>query len=72
MGFGYLTTPGTHPIEARMAETNLFVGALFLQHVRGFSAFGTGLAFLPTTLVLGVLSAGITAKLMGAWAHSGC
>src|SRR5260370_375982 len=27
--------------------TNFFVGALFLQHVHGFSAFATGLAFLP-------------------------
>ncbi len=44
--------------------TTFFVGALYLQHVRGFSAFGTGLAFLPATLALGVLSAGITARLM--------
>ena len=44
--------------------TNFFVGALYLQHVRGFSAFNTGLAFLPSTLALGVLSAGITARLM--------
>ena len=45
--------------------TNFFVGALFLQHVKGFTPIGTGLAFLPTTLVLGVLSAGIAARLMG-------
>jgi EmrB/QacA subfamily drug resistance transporter len=44
--------------------TNFFMGALYLQHVRGFSAFGTGLAFLPTTIVLATLSAGITARLM--------
>jgi len=44
--------------------TNFFVGALYLQHVKGFSAFTTGLAFLPTTLMLGVLSAGVTARLM--------
>ncbi len=44
--------------------TNFFVGALYLQHVKGFSAFTTGLAFLPTTLMLAVLSAGITARLM--------
>jgi MFS family permease len=44
--------------------SNFFVGALYLQHVRGFSAFATGLAFLPTTLALGVLSAGVTARLM--------
>jgi len=45
--------------------SNFFVGALYLQHVHGFSAFATGLAFLPTTLALGVLSAGVTARLMG-------
>jgi len=45
--------------------TNFFIGALYLQHVKGFSAFTTGLAFLPTTLMLGVLSAGVTARLMG-------
>ena len=44
--------------------TNFFVGALYLQHVKGFSAFTTGLAFLPTTLMLAALSAGITARLM--------
>jgi len=45
--------------------TNFFIGALYLQRVKGFSAFTTGLAFLPTTLMLGVLSAGVTARLMG-------
>jgi EmrB/QacA subfamily drug resistance transporter len=44
---------------------NFFMGALYLQHIRGFSAFGTGLAFLPSTLVLATLSAGVTARLMG-------
>jgi MFS family permease len=44
--------------------TNFFVGALYLQHIRGLSAFETGLAFLPTTLVLAALSAGLSARLM--------
>ncbi|TMC13476.1 MAG: MFS transporter [Chloroflexi bacterium] len=44
--------------------TTFFIGALFLQHVRGYSAFGTGLAFLPTTLALAGLSLGVTARLM--------
>jgi len=44
--------------------SNFFLGALFLQHVRGFSAFDTGLAFLPATLALAVLSLGVTARLM--------
>jgi EmrB/QacA subfamily drug resistance transporter len=45
--------------------TNFFVGALYLQHVKGFNAIQTGLGFLPTTLAIGVLSgAGISARLM--------
>jgi EmrB/QacA subfamily drug resistance transporter len=44
--------------------TNFFMGALYLQHIRGFSAFDTGLAFLPFTLTLATLSLGTTARLM--------
>ncbi len=44
--------------------TNFFVGALYLQHLRGYSAFQTGLAFLPTTLMIGVMSSGVAARLM--------
>jgi EmrB/QacA subfamily drug resistance transporter len=33
-----------------------FIGALYLQKVLGYDALETGLAFLPTTLVMGVLS----------------
>jgi MFS family permease len=41
-----------------------FLGTLYLQHVRGYSAVETGLAFLPWSVSLGVLSLGITANLM--------
>ena len=44
--------------------TNFFVGALYLQHIKHFTAFGTGLAFLPATLTLALLSTGVTARLM--------
>jgi len=44
--------------------TNFFVGALFLQNVHGYTAFATGLAFLPTTLTIGVMSAGLAARMM--------
>jgi MFS family permease len=44
--------------------TSWFVGVLYLQHVRGYSAFEIGLAFMPMTVTLGVLSAGITARIM--------
>ena len=45
-------------------STSFFIGVLYLQHIRGFGAMETGLAFLPTTATLAVLSAGITARLM--------
>jgi EmrB/QacA subfamily drug resistance transporter len=42
-----------------------FMGALYLQHVLGYSAIQTGLAFLPLNLIIGLLSLGITARIMG-------
>jgi EmrB/QacA subfamily drug resistance transporter len=47
--------------------TTFFLGALYLQHVKGYSAFGTGLAFLPSTVALAVFSLGISARLMRAF-----
>jgi predicted MFS family arabinose efflux permease len=44
--------------------STFFLGALYLQHVKGYSAFNTGLAFLPSTLALAALSLGISARLM--------
>jgi EmrB/QacA subfamily drug resistance transporter len=41
------------------------LGVLYLQHVHGYGALETGLAFLPMTLVMGLMSVGITARLMG-------
>jgi EmrB/QacA subfamily drug resistance transporter len=40
-----------------------FLGVLFMQHVLGYSAIGTGLAFLPVSLGIGVLSLGFSARL---------
>ena len=40
-----------------------FFGALYLQEVLGFSTLQTGLAFLPATLALGILSIGLSAKI---------
>jgi EmrB/QacA subfamily drug resistance transporter len=45
-------------------STSFFIGVLYMQHIHGFNAMETGLAFLPTTATLAVLSAGITARLM--------
>ncbi len=41
-----------------------FLGALYLQKVLGYSALEVGLAFLPTTLVMGGLSLGLSEKLL--------
>ena len=42
---------------------SFFLGALYLQGVRGYSPLHTGLAFLPMTLIVGVMSRGITSAL---------
>jgi EmrB/QacA subfamily drug resistance transporter len=41
-----------------------FLGALYLQRVLGYSALEVGLAFLPTTIVMGALSLGFAEKLI--------
>jgi EmrB/QacA subfamily drug resistance transporter len=41
-----------------------FLGALYLQRVLGYSALDVGLAFLPTTIVMGSLSLGFSEKLI--------
>jgi EmrB/QacA subfamily drug resistance transporter len=45
--------------------STFFLGTLYLEHVRGYSALQTGAAFLPWTLTVAVLSQGITARLVG-------
>ena len=40
-----------------------FLGALYLQRVLGYDALEVGLAFLPTTLVIGTLSLGFSERL---------
>jgi MFS family permease len=44
--------------------STFFVGTLYLEHVRGYSALQTGAAFLPWTLTVAVLSQGVTARLV--------
>ncbi len=41
-----------------------FLGALYLQRVLGYDALEVGLAFLPTSLLMGVLSLGFSEKLI--------
>jgi EmrB/QacA subfamily drug resistance transporter len=41
-----------------------FFGTLYIEQVQGFSALGTGAAFLPMTLTVGVLSLGLVARMV--------
>src|SRR5204863_2886929 len=45
--------------------STFFLGTLYLEDVRGYSALQTGAAFLPWTLTVAVLSRGVTARLVG-------
>jgi hypothetical protein len=40
-----------------------FLGVLYLQRVLGYDAIETGLAFLPVSVLIGVLSLGVSARL---------
>jgi EmrB/QacA subfamily drug resistance transporter len=45
--------------------STFFLGTLYLEHVRHYSALQTGAAFLPWTITVAILSRGITARLVG-------
>ena len=44
--------------------STFLLGVLYLQHVHGYGALRTGLAFLPLTLLIGLFSLGLTAWLV--------
>jgi EmrB/QacA subfamily drug resistance transporter len=44
--------------------STFFLGTLYLEHVLHYSALQTGLAFLPWTATVGILSLGVTARLV--------
>ena len=44
--------------------STFFLGTLYLEHVRHYTALETGLAFLPWTMTVGALSLGITARMV--------
>ena len=46
------------------AFSTFFLGALYLEHVRGFDAVQIGLAFLAMSVALAAMSAGISARLV--------
>jgi EmrB/QacA subfamily drug resistance transporter len=45
--------------------STFFLGTLYLEHVRHYGALQTGVAFLPWTVTVAILSLGITARLVG-------
>jgi MFS family permease len=44
--------------------STFFIGVLYFQHVLGFDPIRTGLAFLPQTLSVALMSSGVTARIM--------
>ena len=44
--------------------STFFIGALYFEHVLGYSPVKTGLAFLPQAVVMAAMSTGLTAKLV--------
>ena len=61
---GLVSTSLVRGLLATGLFSTFFLGALYLERVRGYSALRTGVAFLPLSLIVGALSAGITANLM--------
>jgi MFS family permease len=44
--------------------STFFIGALYFEHVLGYSPVRTGLAFMPATMGIAAMSAGISARLV--------
>jgi EmrB/QacA subfamily drug resistance transporter len=44
--------------------STFFLGTLYLEHVRHYSALATGAAFLPWTITVAILSRGITVRMV--------
>ena len=61
------TLTGTAAIRGLLITgmfSTFFIGALYFEHVLGYSPVKTGLAFLPQAVVMAIMSTGITAKLV--------
>jgi len=61
---GLLTSSLVRGLMVVGMYSTFFIGVLYLQHVLGYNPVRTGLAFLPQTLSVAVMSAGITARIM--------
>jgi len=62
---GLLTSSLVRGLMVVGMYSTFFIGVLYFQHVLGFDPIVTGLAFLPQTLMVAVMSTGLTARIMG-------
>ena len=66
------TLTGSSAIRGLLATgmfSTFFIGALYLEHVLGYSPIKTGLAFMPATAGMATMSAGLTARLVNRFGH---
>jgi MFS family permease len=62
---GLLTSSLVRGLMVVGMYSTFFIGVLYFQHVLGYDPVVTGLAFLPQTLMVAVMSTGLTARIMG-------
>ncbi len=61
---GLLTSSLVRGLMVVGMYSTFFIGVLYFQHVLGYDPIRTGLAFLPQTLSVALMSAGPTARIM--------
>jgi EmrB/QacA subfamily drug resistance transporter len=61
---GLLTSSLVRGLMVVGMYSTFFIGVLYFQHVLGFDPIKTGLAFLPQTLSVALMSAGLTNRIM--------
>jgi len=62
---GLLTSSVVRGLMVVGMYSTFFIGVLYFQHVLAFDPARTGLGFLPQTLMVAVMSAGLTTRIMG-------
>jgi EmrB/QacA subfamily drug resistance transporter len=61
---GLLTSSLVRGLMVVGMYSTFFIGVLYFQHVLGYDPIRTGLAFLPQTLTVALMSGGLTARIM--------
>jgi hypothetical protein len=61
---GLLTSSLVRGLMVVGMYSTFFIGVLYFQHVLGYDPIRTGLAFLPQTLSVAIMSAGLTNRIM--------